>query len=91
MALIDRSSAFGAIFQLLLLTLASSAQAEKTMSCQDFRIALSRAIDAHGNKVARPELNKPAGGFGPSTGYEMTQIEGLVGRGRRLDGARSNG
>lgn len=80
MALINRSSALGAIFQLLLLTLASSAQAEGTISCQDFRVALWHAIDTHGNKIARPELDKPAGGFGPSTGYEMTQIDGLAGR-----------
>jgi hypothetical protein len=80
MAFINRSSTVGAIFQLLLLTLVSSAQAEKTMSCQDFRVALGRAIDAHGNRIARPELNKPDGGFGPSTGYRMTELDGLEGR-----------
>jgi hypothetical protein len=80
MALINRSSALGAIFPLLLLTLGSSALAERTMSCQDFRIALWRAIDAHGNKIARPELDKPAGGFGPSTGYRLTELDGLDGR-----------
>jgi hypothetical protein len=50
------------------------------MSCQDFRIALWRAIDAHGNKIARPEFDKPAGGFGPSIGYRMTELDGLDGR-----------
>ena len=80
MALINRSSTVGAIFQLLLLILTSSAQAEKTMSCQDFRAALWRAIEAHGNKIAHPELDKPAGGFGPSVGYRMTELDGLDGR-----------
>ena len=77
MALVNRSSTLGLM---LFLTLAPSAQAERTMSCQDFRTALWRAIDAHGNKIARPELDKPAGGFGPSIGYRMTELDGLDGR-----------
>jgi hypothetical protein len=80
MALINRSSTLGAILPLLLLTLGSPAHAERTMSCEDFRTALWRAIDAHGNKIARPELDKPAGGFGPSTGYRLTELDGLDGR-----------
>ena len=50
------------------------------MSSHEFRIALWRAIDAHGNKVARPELDKPAGGFGPGIGYRITEFDGLDGR-----------
>ncbi|MBV9626702.1 MAG: hypothetical protein JO230_01275 [Xanthobacteraceae bacterium] len=80
MALINRSLTVGAIFPLLLLMLTSSAQAEKAMSCQDFRAALWQAIEAHGNKITRPELDKPAGGFGPSIGYRLTELDGLDGR-----------
>jgi hypothetical protein len=50
------------------------------MSCQDFRVALGRAIDDGGNKVAHPNLDKRAGGFGPTTRYEMTDIVGLNGQ-----------
>ena len=49
------------------------------MNCQDFRTALGRAIEDDGGKIARPQLDKAAGGFGPSISYEMTEIVGLQG------------
>jgi hypothetical protein len=65
---------------LVLVAPVSSAEAENGMSCQDFRVALGRAIDDGGNKVPRPNLDKRAGGFGPTTRYEMTEIADLEGQ-----------
>jgi hypothetical protein len=76
MALTYRS--LGMAASLLVLALAP-ARAERAMSCQDFRLALWRAIDDDGNKVARPQLNKAVGGFGPTISYEMKEIVGLEG------------
>ena len=78
MALTYRS--LGIAASVLLLVLALPAKAERAMSCPDFRLALWRAIDDDGNKVARPQFDKAAGGFGPMTSYEMTEIVGLEGR-----------
>ena len=79
MAFARRSYAIAASF-LILLVLVPSAHAEKGMSCQGFRLALWRAIDDGGNKLARPEFDKRAGGFGPTTRYEMTEIVSLEGQ-----------
>ena len=78
MALPYRS--LGIAASVLLLVVALPAKAERAMSCPDFRLALWRAIDDDGNKVARPQFDKAAGGFGPMTSYEMTEIVGLEGR-----------
>ena len=51
MALPYRS--LGIAASVLLLVLALPAKAERAMSCPDFRLALWRAIDDDGNKVAR--------------------------------------
>ena len=74
-----RREFIAALGSALLLVLALPAKAERAMSCPDFRLALWRAIDDDGNKVARPQFDKAAGGFGPVTGYEMTEIVGLEG------------
>ena len=78
MALTYRS--LGMAASLLVLALAPPARAERAIGCQDFRLALWRAIDDDGNKVARPQLNKAVGGFGPTISYEMKEIVGLEGR-----------
>ena len=76
----NRRTFMAALGGALLLVLAPPAIAERAMSCPDFRLALWRAIDDDGNKVARPKFDKAAGGFGPMTSYEMTEIVGLEGR-----------
>ena len=76
----NRRTFMAALGGALLLVLALPAKAERAMSCPDFRLALWRAIDDDGNKVARPQFDKAAGGFGPMTSYEMTEIVGLEGR-----------
>ena len=78
MALVCR--ALGIVTSLLVLAFASPAKAERAMSCQDFRVALWRAIDDDGSKVARPQLDKGAPGFGPTISYEITEIVGIEGR-----------
>jgi hypothetical protein len=77
--LMKRASAIAA-FVLVLAARVPSAEAERTMSCQDFRQALWRAIDDDGNTIARPTLDKRAGGFGPTIRYEMTEMVGLEGQ-----------
>jgi hypothetical protein len=63
-----------------LAALAPPAEAERAVSCQDFRVGLWRAIDEGGNKVARPQLDKASGGLGPTVTYPMTEIAALEGR-----------
>lgn len=75
-----RFFAVAAAFQLLMVALVPSAEAEILVSCQVFRVALWRAIDDDGDKVAHPRFDKAAGGFGPIASYEMTGIAGLDGR-----------
>jgi hypothetical protein len=67
------------ILLLALQTIVRPAEAERVMSCQEFRTALGRAIEDDGGKIAT-QLDKAAGGFGPSISYEMTEIVGLQGR-----------
>jgi len=70
----------GTSVSLLLLALASHVDAITSMSCAEFRAALGRAIDNDGNRIATPQLDKRAGGFGSTTHYEMTDLVGLEGR-----------
>jgi hypothetical protein len=64
---------------LLLFALTSPVDATTSMSCPEFRVAIGRAIDNDGNRIATPKLDKRTGGFGPTTRYEMTEIVGLEG------------
>ena len=79
MAWIYRASGMAAAL-LVLLALTSAAQAERAVSCEDFRAALAKAIDGDDNKVARPKLDKATRGLGPTISYEMTEIVGVEGR-----------
>ena len=79
MASMGRTSVIAGFF-LVLVAPVPSTQAQRSMSCQDFRLALGRAIEADGNKIVHPTLDKRAGGFGPTTRYEMTEIVGLEGQ-----------
>jgi hypothetical protein len=67
------------LISLLLLALASPVDATTSMSCPEFRVAIGRAIDNAGNRIATPKLDKRTDGFGPTTHYEMTEIVGLEG------------
>lgn len=79
MAIIKLCSAIAAC-SLALTALAPTARAERGMSCQDFRVALWRAIDDARVEIAHSKLDKRAGGYGPTIRYELTGIVGLQGQ-----------
>jgi hypothetical protein len=65
---------------LALSALVPTARAERSMSCQAFRVALWRAIDDASIEIAHPKLERRAGGYGPTIRYELTGIMGLQGQ-----------